>query len=54
MGMTIDEVIMWLGIMAANLKNFPEISSGKKIQALNIAISHLKAIDQEAPDEDQN
>lgn len=42
MGMTIDTVTKWLGIIRANLKVFPEVGSDKKIEALNTAISYLK------------
>ena len=42
MGMTIDTVTKWLGIIRANLKVFPEVSSSKKIEALDTAISYLE------------
>lgn len=36
--MTTKETIGWLKIIRADLKNFPEISNGKKIVALTNAI----------------
>ena len=39
--MDIEEVIKWLKIMKANLNSFPEVSSGKKIEALAEAIRLL-------------
>ena len=42
MGMTIDTVTKWLEIIRANLKDFPEVGSDKKIEALDTAISYLE------------
>lgn len=36
--MTIKETVGWLKIIRADLNNFPEISNGKKIEALTNAI----------------
>ena len=36
--MTIKETVGWLKIIRADLNNFPEISNGKKIEALSNAI----------------
>ncbi len=41
--MTIKETIDWLKIIRVNLKNFPEISNGKKIEALTNAIDIVGA-----------
>ena len=46
MGMTIDTTIQWLEILRENLKNFPEISSDKKIESLDTAISYLRDYEQ--------
>ena len=43
--MTTKETIGWLKIMRADLKNFPEISNGKKIVALTNAIYIAEAFD---------
>jgi len=45
MGMTIDTVTKWLGIIRANLKVFPEVGSDKKIESLDTAISYLKDLE---------
>ena len=41
MGMSIDTVTKWLGIIRANFKVFPEVGSDKKIESLDTAISYL-------------
>ena len=41
--MDIKETITWLKIMRTNLKNFPEISNSKKIEALSNAIDIVEA-----------
>jgi hypothetical protein len=41
MGMAIDTVTKWLGIIRANFKVFPEVGSDKKIESLDTAISYL-------------
>lgn len=41
--MDCDEIILWLKIMRTDLKNFPEISNGKKMQALTNAIDIVDA-----------
>ena len=43
--MTIKETIGWLKIIRADLKNFPEISNGKKIVALTNAIDIVGAFE---------
>ena len=43
--MTIEETKKWLMIMRANLKNFPEISNDKKIEALSNAIDIAEAFE---------
>lgn len=43
--MTTKETIEWLKIMRINLKNFPEISNGKKIEALTNAIDIAEAFE---------
>lgn len=43
--MTIKETIDWLKIMRVNLKNFPEISNRKKIEALTNAIDIAEAFE---------
>lgn len=43
--MTTKETIGWLKIMRANLKNFPEISNDKKIEALSNAIDIAEAFE---------
>ncbi len=40
--MTQKEIIDWLDIIAVNIKNFPEISADKKIEALQEAIKIIK------------
>lgn len=45
MGMTIDTVTKWLGIIRANLKVYPEVGSDKKIESLDTAISYLKDLE---------
>lgn len=41
--MNTKETIMWLKIMRADLKNFPEVSNSKKIEALSNAIDIVDA-----------
>ena len=41
--MTIKETVGWLKIIRADLNNFPEISNGKKIEALTNAIDIVSA-----------
>ena len=36
--MTTKETVMWLKIIRTDLKNFPEVSNSKKIEALSNAI----------------
>lgn len=43
--MTIKETVGWLKIIRADLKNFPEISNGKKIVALTNAIYIAEAFE---------
>ena len=43
--MTTKETIGWLKIIRADLKNFPEISNGKKIEALSNAIYIVEAFE---------
>ena len=41
--MTTKETVGWLKIIRADLKNFPEISNSKKIEALTNAIYIVEA-----------
>lgn len=41
--MTTKETVGWLKIIRTDLKNFPEISNGKKIEALSNAIDIIDA-----------
>ena len=41
--MDTKETITWLKIMRTDLKNFPEISNSKKIEALSNAIDIVEA-----------
>lgn len=43
--MDTKETIMWLKIMRANLKEFPEVSNSKKIEALSNAIDIAEAFE---------
>lgn len=43
--MDTKETIGWLKIIRANLKNFPEISNGKKLEALTNAIDIAEAFE---------
>lgn len=43
--MDTKETIGWLKIMRTNLKSFPEISNGKKIEALTNAIDIAEAFE---------
>lgn len=50
--MDIKETVMWLKIIRTNLKNFPEVSNSKKIEALSNAIDIAEAYESNKSDQD--
>lgn len=50
--MTTNETIMWLKIIKTDLKNFPEVSNSKKIEALSNAIDIVSAYESNKSDQD--